>query len=59
MPYTIEATPWIRYKQIWEAAQEFNNTWGTEYNDMEIDWIRMSALDDVDYWENLPSALYY
>lgn len=57
MPYSVNAVPWIVYKQMWEAKAEMTNTWDTDYRDLEIDWIRMSSLDNVDYWENLPAAL--
>lgn len=57
MPYATDATPWIASKQIWEAREQMSNTWGTKYNDMIFDWIRMTELDNADYWENLPSAL--
>lgn len=58
MPYDSHAHPWTMYRQMWEARDELSKTWDTDYRDMIIDWIKMTELDDVEHWENLPSALY-
>lgn len=57
-PWSIYADYWSAQKQVWEAREEMSKTWDNEYEPFIIDWIKMTALEDSDYWENQKSALY-
>lgn len=57
-PWSRDAPYWTQQKMVWEARDEMSKTWHTDEAALRVDWIRMTELDDVEYWENLPSALY-
>lgn len=58
-PWSVFADFWNAQRQMWEAREEMESTWKTPFQPMIVDWIRMTELENADYWENLPSANYY
>ena len=58
-PWSVSADFWNAQRQVCEAREEMSDTWHTDFQPMIVDWIRMSELDDVEYWENKKSANYY
>lgn len=57
MPYPVDADFWNAQRGVWMDGYEMNKTWGKS-SALIIDSIKMTALDNLAYWENLPSALY-
>ena len=55
MPYPVSADFWNAQRGVWMDGYEMNSTWGKS-SALVIDSIKMSALDNVEYWENLASA---